>query len=153
MYGIQNPKSDPTASSKPRWPPLILPDTPLKENSTEPLLATKPFARNTTSPPAGIIKQISPKHPFPISKSMPLFLKPKKPSYIISFRPSIALSTTMNNSAQIYLSMKLNAPCTSITFRKNYPQRREFNATQLRLHNASEKTEHKLSQLGFQICF
>ena len=121
MYGIQNPKSDPNASSKPHWPPLILPDTPLKENSMEPLLVIKPFARFTTSPPAGIIKRISPKHPFHISKSIPLFLKPKKPSYIISFRPSIALSTTINNSAQIYLSMKLNAPCTSITFGKTTP--------------------------------
>jgi erythronate-4-phosphate dehydrogenase len=37
--------------------------------------------------------------------------------------------------------------------RKNYPLRREYNATQLRLHNATEQTEHKLSQLGFQICF
>ena len=37
--------------------------------------------------------------------------------------------------------------------RKNYPLRREFNGTKLRLHNASEKTERKLSQLGFQIYF
>ena len=56
--------------------------------------------------------------------------------------------------------LRLNLPVDEIEraihfdrLRKNYPLRREFNATQLRLHNASEQTEHKLSQLGFQICF
>ena len=56
--------------------------------------------------------------------------------------------------------LRLNLPADEIEraihfdqLRKNYPLRREFNATQLRLHNASEQTEHKLSKLGFQICF
>lgn len=121
MSGIPNPKSDLTASNKPPSPPPTLPDTPLKENSTEPSLATKPSARNTTSPPAGIMKPIYPKHPFPISKSMQILLKPKKPYFTISYKPSIPSSTTISNYAPTYPSMKSNAPFTSINYAKTIP--------------------------------